>query len=177
MLCRLPISLTTSCPNPGHTPNTVRNALREHNFCTVIKKKMPSAQKGPSFGVSQICSIPWEMGLWKIGRGSLWSDRPKSTGLGQCILGKRREKPLSDRTTHTVQGLPTTVPPSTANWNQETCPYHLARTGSDHRRVITHSPTCTCIVPQPHRGSPWDFQDTLVTLNLHLIMSWFPVWF
>ena len=52
MLSRLPISLSNNIiPDPA-TPQTVRNVLREHNFCTVIKKNALS-QKGPSFGASQ----------------------------------------------------------------------------------------------------------------------------
>src|SRR5882724_13246276 len=45
MMSRLPISSKTPFPNPI-TPQTVRNALKENNFCSVIKRKSPLFKKG-----------------------------------------------------------------------------------------------------------------------------------
>jgi len=42
---RLPISSTTS-PQPYHTPDSQKNALKENNFHSVIKTKSPLLKKG-----------------------------------------------------------------------------------------------------------------------------------
>src|SRR5882724_13077489 len=44
-------------PNPI-TPQPVRNALKENNVCSVIKKKKPPPQEGSSISPSEVFPIP-----------------------------------------------------------------------------------------------------------------------
>src|SRR5882724_5706707 len=77
-------------PNPI-TPQTVRNALKENNFCSVIKKKSPLLKKGHQLAHLRFAQYHenWTVEDWKR---VLWSD-------GRVYTWKQKGESLSDRTT------------------------------------------------------------------------------
>ena len=79
-------------PNPV-TPQTVRNALKEDDFHSIVKQKHPLQKRSTDKTILNLPNI-MKIGQWRIGRGSYGQMRPKSTELDQMeglILGKRRE--------------------------------------------------------------------------------------
>ena len=87
-------------PNPV-TPQTVRNALKENNFRSVIKKKCPLLKKGHRLARLKFAKYHenWTVEDWKR---VLWSDETKINGIGsdgRVYTWKQKGEPLSDRTT------------------------------------------------------------------------------
>ena len=68
-------------PNPI-MPQTVRNILKQDDFCAVVKKNILLLRRPTDWSVSNFPDII-KTGQWKIGRTSYGQMRPKSTGLGQ----------------------------------------------------------------------------------------------
>ena len=87
-------------PNPV-TPQTVRNALKENNFRSVIKKKCPLLKKGHRLACLKFAKYHenWTVEDWKR---VLWSDETKINRIGsdgRVYTWKQKGEPLSDRTT------------------------------------------------------------------------------
>src|SRR5260370_2739775 len=89
-------------PNPI-TPQTVRNALKENNFCAVVKRKCPLLMKAHRQECLKFARNHenWTVDDWKR---ILWSDETKINRIGsdgRAYTWKKTKKgePLSDRTT------------------------------------------------------------------------------
>ena len=77
-------------PNPI-TPQTVRNALKQNDFCTVVKTKCPLLKKAHRLECLKLARYHenWTVEDWKR---ILWSDETKINRIGSDgILGRRRE--------------------------------------------------------------------------------------
>jgi hypothetical protein len=92
--------INTIIPNPVH-PQTVRNALKENNFRSVVKKKCPLLKKQHRIRRLKFAQYHenWTVEDWKR---VLWSDETKINRIGsdgRVYTWKPRGEPLSDRTT------------------------------------------------------------------------------
>ena len=87
-------------PNPV-TPQTVRNVLKENNFCSVIKKKTPLLKKSHRLNCLKFAQYHenWTVEDWKR---VLWSDETKINRIGsdeRVYTWKQKGESLSNRTT------------------------------------------------------------------------------
>ena len=83
------------------TPQTVRNALKQNNFCSVTKQKHPLLKKVHRQDRLKFARYHenWTVEDWKR---VLWSDETKINRIGsdgQVYVWKKKGEPLSDRTT------------------------------------------------------------------------------
>ena len=83
------------------TPQTVQNALRECNLCSVVKRKVPLLVLQHQKACLQFAHYHrnWTVDDWKR---VLWSDETKINRIGsdgKKYTWKLRGEPLSDRTT------------------------------------------------------------------------------
>ena len=92
-------------PDPV-TPQTVRNAFKQDDFCTVVKRKCPLLKKAHRLEHLTFARYHenWTVEDWKM---TLWSDETKINRIGtdgRTYTWKKRGEPLSDRiTTPTVK--------------------------------------------------------------------------
>ena len=83
------------------TPQTVRNILKQDNFCAVEKRKCPLLKKAYRLECLKFarCHENWTVEDWKK---ILWSDETKISRIGsdeRTYTWKKRGEPLSDITT------------------------------------------------------------------------------
>ena len=83
------------------TPQTVRNALKENNFCSVVKQKQPLPK---TVHHQNHLNFVWYHENWTVENWKrvLWSDETKINRIGsdgRVYTWKQRGEPLSDRTT------------------------------------------------------------------------------
>jgi transposase len=83
------------------TPKTVRNTLKQDDFHAVVKKKRPLLKKAHRLECLKFARYHenWTVEDWKR---ILWSDETKINRIGsdgQVYTWKKKEEPLSDRTT------------------------------------------------------------------------------
>ena len=87
-------------PNPI-SPQTVRNVLKENNFCSVVKKKCPLLKKQHQINHLKFAKYyeNWTVESWKR---VLWSDETKINRIGsdgRVYTWKQKGEQLFDRTT------------------------------------------------------------------------------
>ena len=87
-------------PNPV-TPQTVRNALKQNDFRSVVKRKRPLLKKAHRVARLKFARYHenWTVEDWKR---ILWSDETKINRIGsdgKAYTWKKKGEPLSDRTT------------------------------------------------------------------------------